>query len=233
MNFVASLVGNLKKQDPDTLPFEPIGSFIPCLSKERSFLVAEKANSATGEDFDVTYLDTSVPFMAVRGSTLSLIPGVTEMSVSAYNSEGQLQLVAKLKRNKKGIALYRDTEKFFDSEIICTLKRDKTSEEKFYVFADKEMVTPVYTFVGEFVGRDILMKNAKGEPVAKIDTKKSAEGTMMTAAAVATGMENFVDYSDVQSYKVEIAQGMDPVFVLALVCAIDEEFDQERKKDKK
>ena len=58
------------------------------------------------------------------------------------------------------------------------------------------------------------MKNEKGEVVAKV-TK-----------------DQLIEFDAFNHYQVQVAPGMDAVLVLACLCAIDEEFDEEHKAKK-
>merc|ERR1711982_303536 len=173
--------------------------------------------SMSGEDYDI-YFEEDKPFLKVRGSMLSYIPGIDEIKMYLYEDEDDAEpkQIAKLKRKDGGIVLYRDTEAYFDSEKVCWIYQ--VEGENFNVYKDEDKEDLIYTFSGEFIGRDIIMKNKDDEPVAKID-----EGTFTEAKRL----------DDVQSYDVKIAKGMDAVLALASTVAIDEQFDEVRAEKRK
>jgi len=237
MGFISSITGSLgnklgflKEQDPSTLPIcPPISETKSILPEECEFFVKEKKISTSGEDYDV-YFEKDKPFLKVRGSTLSHIPGVDEIKIYLFEVEGdeEPKQIAKLKRKNGGIVLYRDTEAYFDSEKICWIYQ--VDGDHFNVYTDEEKENLIYSFSGEFVGRDILMKNTDDEPVAKIDKRTITESKIMECAADAAGYDvGCAGLDDVQSYDVTIAKGMDVVLVLACTIAIDEQFDEVRQ----
>jgi len=65
---------------------------------------------------------------------------------------------------------------------------------------------------GGFLDRRFVMRNSKGDVVAKV-TK-----------------DQIIEFDQFNHYQVELAPGMDPILVIACACAIDEEFDEEHKK---
>lgn len=66
---------------------------------------------------------------------------------------------------------------------------------------------PVYRIEGDFMERRLVMKNGRGEVVAKVS-------------------KDWI-------IQVQVAPGMDSALVVACACAIDEEFDEEHREKKK
>lgn len=66
---------------------------------------------------------------------------------------------------------------------------------------------PVYMCSGDFINRRFLMKNAKGENVAKIK-------------------KGIIAFPAFDHYIIRIAPGMDPMMVVAFVCVIDEDLEK-------
>merc|ERR1719410_1312 len=112
MPFISSItnaLGFLKEQDPEALFFSPpLGLDKSVLSEASNFIVIEKKISTTGEDYDV-FKDEDTPFLKVRGTVKSHIPGVDEMTISCFTPDGETEKVARLKRRDGGIMIYRDT----------------------------------------------------------------------------------------------------------------------------
>jgi uncharacterized protein YxjI len=73
---------------------------------------------------------------------------------------------------------------------------------------------PAYKLEGDFLDRRFVMKNEQNEVVAKVT------------------MDQLIEFDAFNHYQVQVAEGMDPVLVVACACAIDEEFDEEHKKRK-
>ena len=71
-----------------------------------------------------------------------------------------------------------------------------------------------YKLEGDFLDRRFVMKNERGEVVAKVT------------------MDQLIEFDAFNHYQVQVAEGMDPVLVVTCACAIDEEFDEEHKKRK-
>lgn len=241
MGFLSSIkdslgnkLGLLKDQDPSDLPISPpMSESKSILPEECEFFVKERKISTSGEDYDV-YFEEDKPFLKVRGSMLSHIPGIDELKIYLHEDEDDAEpkQVAKLKRKDGGIVLYRDTEAYFDSEKVCWIYQ--VDDENFNVYKDEDKENLIYTFSGEFIGRDIIMKNKDDEPVAKIDERTFTEARIMDTAAEAAGYDvDCVGLDDVQSYDVKIAKGMDAVLALACTVAIDEQFDEVRAEKRK
>ena len=62
--------------------------------------------------------------------------------------------------------------------------------------------------------RSFSMRNEEGECVARVSE------------------DWIIEFDAFNHYQVQVAQGMDAVLVMACLCAIDEEFDEEHKAKK-
>jgi len=208
----------LVEQDPASLPFlSPLCEVTSINTDICSYVIKESSESKTGEDYEIYTKDTDKHFMHIRGTLLSRIPGFDEIKCCSYIAglDGdEMTQVAKLKRKSEAIVLYRDTKKMFDSKKICWVVNEPRGEDSFVLYADEERASLMYTIQGNILQRDVHMKNAKGEIVAIINNLTSGEG-------------------NVESYEVRIAKGMDAVFVLCCVCAVDEEVDEQRETKQK
>jgi len=223
---------DLKEQDSSSLPISPpISEKGSILTEESEFLVKERKFSSTGEDFDVFLGEKQ--FLQVRGSVLSHIPGFDMMYINLFEEDAEKPTqVAKLMRLGDALVLYRDTEAFFDTEAICWIYQE--DGDNFRVYKDKQKLHLIYYFSGEFIGRDIIMKNTNKEPVAIIYQRLITEAKVMEIAADVAGLDVAeAELENVQSYDVKIAKGMDAILVLACTIAIDETFDDARKAERK
>jgi len=209
----------LIEQDPTTLPFPPICEATSIHDDITSYIIKESSESKTGEDYEI-YIkteDAEKPYMHVRGSLLSRFPGYDEIKCYTYpEAEEEMAQVSKLKRKKNSLVLYRDTKKMFDSSKLCMIVNEPHGEDTFVFYKDggEGLSELVYTINANILGRDVHMKNVKGEIVAEIHNVESSEG-------------------NVESYEVRVAKGMDAVFVLCSVCAVDEEIDEQKEKKQK
>jgi len=220
----------LKEQDSSGLPiYPPLSDKRSILEEDSEFYVRERILSTTGEDFDV-YLEEK-PFLKVRGSIFSNIPGIDYLNILLFEEEGaeEAKQVAKLIRKGDAIVVYRDTEAYFDSEAICWIFYE---DHKFRVYSDSKRLNLIYYFSGQFFDRDIIMKNVDQEPVAKIDEKTITGANVMSAAADMAGVGNEAGLEDVQNYVVKVAKGMDVILALACTIAIDETYDDARKAER-
>ena len=72
--------------------------------------------------------------------------------------------------------------------------------------------TPAYRIEGDFLDRNFSFKNEQGQIVARAN------------------MDGWIQFDGMNHYQVQVAEGMDALFVLSCVCCIDEEFDEEHQK---
>ena len=71
---------------------------------------------------------------------------------------------------------------------------------------------PAYRIEGDFLDRNFVFKNEEGKVVAKAN------------------MDGWIQFDMFNHYQIQVAEGMDALLVLACVCCIDEEFDEEHQK---
>merc|ERR1712129_635365 len=74
---------------------------------------------------------------------------------------------------------------------------------------------PAYRISGDFLDRMFVMRNDKEEVVARVSE------------------DWIIEFDAFNHYQVHVAPGMDVMLVLACLCVIDEEFDEEHKAKKK
>jgi len=72
--------------------------------------------------------------------------------------------------------------------------------------------TPAYRVEGDFLDRNFAFRNEEGKIVARAN------------------MDGWIQVDMMNHYQVRVAEGMDAMLVLACVCCIDEEFDEEHQK---
>jgi uncharacterized protein YxjI len=184
----------------------------------RTFAVQERAISFTGEDFDICDLDNNgQSYCRVRGAMMHL-PGKDKMNIASSASNQQ---VATLDRKLMAITPTYDILRGNTGEKIGWLEKAKialTETFEFHAETTKkdgflgQKPAPAYKLEGDFLDRRFVMKNNKGETVAKI-TK-----------------DRLIEFDAFDHYQIRVAKGMDPILVVACACAIDEEFDEEHKK---
>ena len=186
--------------------------------RRRTFAIQERLVSWTGEDFDVHDLDTNRPYVTVKGAMLHL-PGKDKMRIVSNKSGQELAVLErKLLASKPTYDIYRGGS----SEKIGWIEKAALSlTDTFDFHAQAEQgglgpfkPPPAYKFEGDFLSRRFVVKNAKGEVVAKVSK------------------DRLVEFDAFDHYQVQVAPGMDPVLVIACACTIDEEFDEEHKKKK-
>jgi uncharacterized protein YxjI len=181
----------------------------------RTLAIQERAISFTGEDFDVYDLDANAPYCRVRGAMLHL-PGKDKMRVSRNG-----KVVATLDRKLLAITPTYDIYRGESGEKIGWLEKASVAfTDTFEFHGEKEggfgpfRPGAAFKLEGGFLDRRFVMKNSKGDVVAKV-TK-----------------DQIIEFDQFNHYQVELAPGMDPILVIACACAIDEEFDEEHKKKK-
>jgi uncharacterized protein YxjI len=175
--------------------------------------VQERAISFTGEDFDVWDADNNRPFCTVRGAMLHL-PGKDKMRIKR-NGDTLATLDRKLVAFTPTYDVYRGDgqEKigFLEKATIALTDTFEFHAENGGGFGPFKPPA-AYKLEGDFLDRRFVMKNDKGEVVAKI------------------AQDQLVEFDQFNHYQIRIAAGMDPILVVACACAIDEEFDEEHKK---
>ena len=185
-------------------------------NEQRTFAVQEKLFSWTGEDFDV-YDDESSnhsPYVRVRGALLHL-PGKDKMRIVRGD-----QIVATLDRKLIALKPTYDIYRGDCEEKIGWIEKafvSFTDTFDFHAECEKGGVgpfaaSPAYKLEGDFLQRNFVMKNARGETVAKVIE------------------DRLIEFDRFDHYQLQVAAGMDPVLVIACACAIDEELEEEHEK---
>lgn len=182
----------------------------------RTLAIQERAISFTGEDFDIVDLNGgNRQYCRVRGAMLHL-PGKDKMRITCDG-----QVCAVLDRKLVAMTPTYDVYRGNSEEKIGWLEKAGIAlTDTFEFHAQQEggfgpfKPPAAYKLEGDFLDRRFVMKNAKGEVVAKV-TK-----------------DQIIEFDQFNHYQVELAAGMDPILVVACACAIDEEFDEEHKKRK-
>ena len=204
-----------------SLPYHPCfcGETSQC-PEPRTFAVQERLLSFTGEDFDVHDAFKGTPFVKVRGAMLHL-PGKDKMRMtSSVTGEEILVLDRKLVAATPTYDIYRGGE----SEKIGWIEKKLIAmTDTFDVYMEGKggfgvtglfKPKPAYRISGDFLDRNFVMRNEEDEVVARVSE------------------DWVVEFDAFNHYQVQVAPGMDAVLVLACLCAIDEEFDEEHKAKK-
>lgn len=207
--------GKLVDQTDVVLPYgQPLGE---AFEGRRRLAIQERAISFTGEDFDIFDLDGNVPYCRVRGAMLHL-PGKDKMRI-ATSADGTV--AATLDRKLFALTPTYDLYRGDSSDKIGWLEKAGVAlTDTFEFHAQQEggfgpfKPPAAFKLEGDFLDRRFVMKNAKGEVVAKV-TK-----------------DQIIEFDQFNHYQIDLAPGMDPILVVACACAIDEEFDEEHKKKK-
>jgi hypothetical protein len=173
--------------------------------KERDFLITQS--------FSVQGVDG--PYCKVSGLEL-LISG--RDTLNFYIADEQVAGALSW-RGTPGVAIYRGNreeqigwvEKVEDSFHFFPGEKDAppTKEPSETTSALSKPVA-AFTLDGDFINRRFLMKNAKGENVAKVK-------------------KDVIAFPAFDHYEVKISPGMDPVLVLCCVCIVDEFLEKEIK----
>ena len=209
----------------DALPYDkPFCDTLSCDAHQtRVFAVQERLLSFTGEDFDVVDAFTGTPFVRVRGAMLHL-PGKDKMRMfNAANHDSSrplLELDRKLIAATPTYDIYRGN----GSEKIGWIEKKLISiGDAFDVYMEGKggfgitglfKPPPAYRITGDFLDRNLVMRNDQGHVVARVS------------------QDWVVEFDAMNHYQVQVAPGMDALLVLACLCAIDEEFDEEHKAKK-
>lgn len=229
MNFfddVGDLLTGGKLEPQSSLPYDPpfcSGGSVAGVT--RTFAVAERPLSFTGEDFDVKNADDGTDYLRVRGAMLHL-PGKDKMRIRSCapndnDDEEVLVLDRVLVAATPTYDLYRGGR---NAEKIGWIEKKLVAlSDTFDVYMEGKggfgvtglfKPPPAYQITGDFLDRKFVMKNDAGQTVAKISE------------------DGFIQFDAFNHYQVQVAAGMDAVLVLACTCAIDEEFDEEHQAKK-
>ena len=198
-------------------------------NEETTLAVQERFVSFTGEDFDIyDCTDNSSrnkQCYTVRGAMLHL-PGKDKMRL--YNQRGGNCCVAVIDRKlmslKPTYDIYR-SDGNGEEKIGWIEKVTFALTDTFDVYAESSQSGgfgpfgtgggPCYKLEGDFLDRRFVMKNAKGDVVAKVVK------------------DQIVEFDAFNHYQIRVAPGVDSALVVACACAVDEEFDEEHRKRRK
>jgi uncharacterized protein YxjI len=179
-----------------------------------SLAVQERAISFTGEDFDVYDVANNTPFCSVRGAMLHL-PGKDKMRIKNQSGE----VLATLDRKLVAITPTYDILRGDSGTKIGFLEKATIAFTDTFEFHAESAggfgpfkPPAAYKLEGDFLDRRFVMKNDRGEVVAKISK------------------DQLIEFDQFNHYQINVAPGMDRYLVVACCCAIDEEFDEEHKK---
>eukprot|EP00980_Cylindrotheca_fusiformis_P013844 scaffold3596_cov126-Cylindrotheca_fusiformis.AAC.2 len=230
MNLISDMLGGggfFSKLEPqDSLPYSPeVCPTHSCSNDVRTFAVQERWLSFTGEDFDVVEAiegGGSRPFVKVRGAMMHL-PGKDKMRLfNAKTGDELLVLDRKLVAATPTYDIYRGG---WNAEKIGWMEKKMISfTDTFDVYMEGKggfgvtglfKPNPAYRITGDFLDRNFVIRNDQGQCVAVVRE------------------DWIVELDSFNHYQVQVAPGMDAVLVLACLCAIDEEFDEEHKEKKK
>jgi uncharacterized protein YxjI len=195
----------------------PYGKSLDVVNTDEStvYAVQERGISFSGEDFDVWDTFTNTQRYWVRGAMLHL-PGKDKMRILGPDSQVKAILERKMPSLKPTYDIYRG---YGNEKIGWIEKKTFALMDTFEVFVEAEKrgpfgsSTPAFKIEGDFLDYRFSFKNSKEEVVAKV--KK----------------DGWVQFDAFNHYQIEVAPGMDPLLVIACACAIDEEFDEEHKKE--
>lgn len=188
-----------------------------------SFAVRERGLSLTGEDYDVHCPERRSAVVRVRGAMLHL-PGKDKLRIESARDDDDdddgFEEVAVLDRVLMTMSPTYDVYRggMGAEKIGWIEKKTIALTDTFDVYMEGKggvgpfKPPPAYQITGNFLERNFVMKNDKGEVVAK---------------AFKDGIFQFDAFNH---YQVQVAPGMDAVLVLACTCAIDEEMDEEHKE---
>jgi uncharacterized protein YxjI len=203
--------GKLEAQTEPLMYGAPLGEPSTEIS---TFAVQERAFSFTGEDFDVWSVEANVPYCTIRGAMMHL-PGKDKMRIKQRNGE----VVATLDRKLLALTPTYDIQRGDGGETIGYLEKAKIALTDTFDFHAQNSggfgpfkPPPAFKLEGDFLDRRFVMKNDKGQVVAKVSK------------------DTLIEFDQFNHYQIRIAPGMDPILVVACTCAIDEEFDEEHKK---
>jgi uncharacterized protein YxjI len=203
--------GKLEAQTEPLMYGAPLGE---PYTESRTLAVQERAFSLTGEDFDVWSVEENAPCCTVRGAMLHL-PGKDKMRIKQRNG----QVLATLDRKLVALSSTYDIQRGDGGEKIGYLEKAKIAlTDTFDFHAENNggfglfKPPPAFKLEGDFLDRRFVMKNVKGQVVAKIS------------------QDQLIEFDQFNHYQIRIAPGMDPILVVACACAIDEELDEEHRR---
>jgi len=181
------------------------------LHSEIKHLAVKERDLLITESMDIH--GTDGPYCNVRGLTLRLM-GTDTMK---FYLQDKLACTIRNHRGSSGYSLYRggimgekigridndgDGYGFYPEAVTASTEFSESTK-----LANAQPVA-AYTLSGDFINRRFLMRNVKGKNVAKIKKK-------------------IVAFPHFSHYTVRIAPGMDPILVLACLCVIDEDLEEQ------
>lgn len=217
-----ALTGGALVAQTGTLPYgAPLGG--STFDSLKTLAVQERALSFTGEDFDVFDVDVddnnrqTSNYCRVRGAMLHL-PGKDKMRlIDTATNQVQATLDRKLVALTPTYDVYRGdgTEKigWLEKATIALTDTFEFHVENAGGFGPFKPPA-AYKLEGDFLDRRFVMKNDKGQAVAKIT------------------QDQIVEFDQFNHYQIRIAPNMDAMLVVACCCVIDEEFDEEHQKQR-
>ncbi|KAL7504710.1 hypothetical protein ACHAXN_002522, partial [Cyclotella atomus] len=222
---LTNLITNNGGVEPETeLPFHPpLSSNLSTRNTERTFAIRERALTFTGEDFDILDItdNNNSEFVKVRGAMLHL-PGKDKMRLSCSSTDTtHVTMDRVLIAATPSYDLYRHNADGSMEKIGWMEKKLISFMDTFDVYMEGKggfgvtglfKPTPAYRIEGDFLDRNFSFKNAQGKIVARAN------------------MDGWIQLDMMNHYQVRVGEGMDALLVLACVCCIDEEFDEEHKK---
>jgi uncharacterized protein YxjI len=210
-----------------SLPYDqPFCKDLSCdYDQVRTFAVQERLWSFTGEDFDIYNAFSGAPFVRVRGAMLHL-PGKDKLRMVDANDRRRqlLELDRKVIAATPTYDIYRTTGDGRKEKVGWIEKKFISMTDTFDVYMEGKggfgvtglfKPPPAYRITGDFLDRNFVMRNEENQVVARVSE------------------DWVVEFDAFNHYQVQVAPGMDALLVLACLCVIDEEFDEEHKAKKK
>ena len=189
---------------------EPLGG-AGSLTEDVKYLAVKERDLFITQKMDVQ--GTDGPYCTIKGIEL-LFAGIDHMRFYVGKKE-----VCKIHNTPKtrGYNVYRGNS---DEKVGWV---EKVGNKKYGFYCETTTASnepsettllastkPAYTLSGDFINRRFVMKNKKGENVAKIK-------------------KQLIAFPAFDHYTVSIAPGMDPILVLACLYVIDEEIEENSK----
>ena len=188
----------------------PLGGEDSMDTKIKMLAVSERSYIIT-ESMDVQ--GTDGPYCTISGLEL-LISGTDTMSIYIKD---QKVCTIQSSRGSNGFVVYRGTgEKIgkvekIDEDYAFYSEDDSTEANELTALTRK----PVYKLSGDFINRRFIMKTTHSKYFNQ---------------TVAKVKKQLIAFPAFDHYTIRIAPGMDPILVLACMCVIDEDLDDDIKQ---
>jgi len=218
---VGNLLSGPNLESETNLPYDPpLSSDMSISDNVRTFAIKERPLSFTGEDFDIVEITSGneEDLVRVRGAMLHL-PGKDKMRVSSCATGEKCVVMDRvLIAATPSYDLYRTSDGvkigWMEKKLISFMDTFDVYMEGKGGFGVTGLFKPdpAYRIEGDFLDRNFSFKNQEGKVVARAN------------------MDCWVQLDMMNHYQVQVADGMDAMLVLACVCCIDEEFDEEHQK---